>query len=65
MTEGTIVEALPQALYRVQLGDGRLLTAHIATGMRMTYVRALPGDRVLLEVSSFDKSRARIVKKLS
>lgn len=65
MTEATIVEALPQALYRVQLRDGRVLTAHIAASMRMTYVRALPGDRVELDISPYDRSRARIVKKLS
>jgi translation initiation factor IF-1 len=63
--EATIVEALPQALYRVQLRDGTILTAHIGASMRMTYVRALPGDRVELAVSPYDKSRARIVKKLS
>jgi translation initiation factor IF-1 len=63
--EATIVEALPQALYRVQLRDGQVLTAHIAQSMRMTYVRALPGDRVLIELSPYDRSRARITKKLS
>ena len=62
---GTIVEALPQALYRVQLSDGTILVAHIATTMRMTYVRALPGDRVVLEISPYDRSRARIVSKQS
>lgn len=62
--EGTILEALPQALFRVQLKDGTVLTAHIARSMRMTYVRALPGDRVELALSSYDRSRGRIVKKL-
>jgi translation initiation factor IF-1 len=65
VADATIVEVLPQALYRVQLKDGTVVTAHIATSMRMTYVRALPGDRVQLELSSFDRSRARITKKLS
>jgi translation initiation factor IF-1 len=62
---GTILEVLPQALYRVQLADGTILIAHIAPSMRLTYIRALPGDRVELEVSPYDKSRARIVRKLS
>ena len=65
MTEATILEVLPQALYRVQMKDGTVITAHIASTMRMTYIRALPGDRVQVEVSPYDRSRARITKKLS
>jgi translation initiation factor IF-1 len=65
VTDGKIVEALPGALYRVQLPDGQLVLAHIAAAMRMTYVRALPGDRVELELSPYDRSRARIVRRLS
>jgi translation initiation factor IF-1 len=61
---GTIVEALPSALYKVELPDGRHIVAHVAQKMRLTYVRVLPGDRVSLEVSPYDKSRARIVEKL-
>jgi translation initiation factor IF-1 len=64
-TIGTIVEALPGTLYRVQLGDGSMVLAHIAASMRLTYVRALPGDRVQLTLSPYDRSRARIVKRLS
>ena len=62
---GKIVEALPSSLYKVELGDGSHVFAHIAQAMRMTYVRALPGDRVALELSPYDRSRARIVKRLS
>jgi translation initiation factor IF-1 len=65
VTEATILEVLPQALYRVQMKDGTVITAHIASAMRMTYIRALPGDRVQVEVSPYDRSRARITKKLS
>lgn len=61
---GTIVEALPSALYRVELADGRHVLAHIAQAMRMTYVRALPGDRVALAISPFDRSRGKIVSRL-
>lgn len=61
---GTIVEVLPQALYRVQLGDGQTVLAHLATAMRLTYVRVLPGDRVRLDLSPYDRSRARIVERL-
>jgi translation initiation factor IF-1 len=63
-SEGKIVEALPGNLYRVQLPDGQTVFAHIATKMRLTYVRALPGDRVAIELSPYDRSRARIVRKL-
>jgi translation initiation factor IF-1 len=64
-SEGKIVEALPGSLYRVQLPDGQTVLAHIAAKMRLTHVRALPGDRVALELSPYDRSRARIVRKLS
>ncbi len=61
---GTIVEALPSALYRVQLADGHHVLAHLAASLRMTYIRALPGDRVRLEISPYDRSRARIVAQI-
>jgi translation initiation factor IF-1 len=62
---GTIVEALPSALYRVELADGRRLLAHISQQMRLTYVRVLPGDRVVVELSPYDRSRGRIVVRVS
>jgi translation initiation factor IF-1 len=63
--EGRILEVLPGQLFRVQLGDGQVVLAHIAAKMRLTHVRALPGDRVELERSPYDRSRARIVRKLA
>lgn len=62
--EGTIVEGLPGGLWRVQLSDGRIVLAHVAQKLRLTYVRVLPGDRVELEISAYDKSRGRIVRQL-
>jgi len=62
---GTIVEALPSALYRVELPDGRRLLAHVGQQMRLTYVRVLPGDRVVVELSPYDRSRGRIVARSS
>jgi translation initiation factor IF-1 len=59
--QGTIVEALPGQLYRVELSDGRRLLAHIGQQLRLTYVRVLPGDRVVVELSPYDRSRGRIV----
>jgi translation initiation factor IF-1 len=60
---GKIVEVLPSALYKVELADGTHVLAHISQQMRMTYIRALPGDRVELELSPYDRSRAKIVAK--
>jgi translation initiation factor IF-1 len=60
---GVIVEALPNALYKVELPDGSHVLAHISQQMRLTYVRVLPTDRVVLELSPYDRSRARIVAK--
>ena len=61
---GTVTEALPQALYRVRLEQGSMVTAHIADRMDRNFVRILVGDRVRLELSPADVGRGRIVEKL-
>ena len=61
MLEGTILEALPNANFRVELENGHKVLAHISGKMRMHYIRILPGDRVLVELSPYDLSRGRIV----
>jgi translation initiation factor IF-1 len=58
--EGTITEALPNAMFRVQLENGHEILAHISGKMRKHYIRILPGDRVLLELSPYDLARGRI-----
>ena len=58
--EGTIVEALSNALFRVELDNGHVVIAHISGKMRMHYIKLLPGDRVKLEMSPYDLSKARI-----
>jgi translation initiation factor IF-1 len=58
--EGSVVEALPGALYRVQGDDGRTVVASLGGIARQVTVKIIPGDRVLLEVSPLDPSRARI-----
>ena len=63
--EGTVTEALPQALYRVRLEQGSVVTAHIADRMDRNFVRILVGDRVRLELSPVDVKRGRIVEKVS
>lgn len=59
--EGTVTEALPNAMFRVELDNGHLVLAHISGKMRMHYIRILPGDRVRIELSPYDFSRGRIV----
>ena len=58
--DGTIVEALSNAMFRVELENGHEITAHISGKMRMHYIRILPGDRVGLEMSPYDLTRGRI-----
>jgi len=59
--DGTILEALSNAMFRVQLENGHEVLAHISGKMRMHYIRILPGDRVKLEMSPYDLTKGRIV----
>ena len=56
--DGTILEALPNAMFRVELENGHVITAHISGKMRMFYIKILPGDRV--EMSPYDLTKGRI-----
>lgn len=58
--EGTVVEALPNAMFKVQIEGGHILLAHISGKLRMHYIRILPGDRVTLEMSPYDLTQGRI-----
>lgn len=58
--EGTVLEALPNTQFRVELENGHKVLAHISGKMRMNYIRILPGDRVVVELSPYDLSRGRI-----
>ncbi len=58
--EGTVVEPLPNAMFRVELKNGHLVLAHISGKMRMNFIRILPGDRVKVEMSPYDLTRGRI-----
>ena len=58
--EGTVVEPLPNAMFRVELANGHKVLAHVSGKIRMHYIRILPGDRVLIELSPYDLSRGRI-----
>src|SRR3978361_975856 len=59
--EGTVVESLPNAMFRVELDNGHQVLAHISGKMRMHYIRILPDDRVVVELSPYDLSPGRIV----
>lgn len=59
--EGTIVESLPNAMFRVELDNGHKVLAHISGKMRMHYIRILPDDRVVVELSPYDLTRGRII----
>ncbi len=58
--EGVVREALPNAMFRVELDNGHKVLAHISGKMRMHYIKILPGDRVTVEISPYDWSRGRI-----
>ena len=58
--EGTVVEALPNAMFQVQLEKGPIVLAHVSGKMRMNFIRILPGDKVTMELTPYDLNRGRI-----
>ena len=62
--EGVVVEALPNAMFRVKLENGHLVLAHISGKVRKNFIRILPGDKVQIELSPYDLSRGRITYRL-
>lgn len=59
--KGVVLETLPNAVFRVRLENGTVLMAHVSGKMRMNYIRILPGDKVVLQISSYDLSKGRII----
>lgn len=59
--EGTVLEPLPNAMFRVELANGHKVLAHVSGKIRMNFIRILPGDRVTVELSPYDLTRGRIV----
>jgi translation initiation factor IF-1 len=59
--EGQVIESLPNTTFRVKLSNGEEILAHLSGKMRLNFIRILPGDKVLVEVSLYDKKRGRIV----
>jgi translation initiation factor IF-1 len=58
--EGTVIEALPNAMFQVELENGHRILAHISGKLRMNFIRILPGDKVTIELSPYDLTRGRI-----
>ena len=58
--EGTVLEALPNAMFKVELENGHKILAHISGKLRMHYIRNLPGDKVTVEMSTYDLTKGRI-----
>ena len=58
--EGTVVEALPNAMFQVKLANGHIILAHISGKLRMNFIRILPGDNVTVEMSPYDLTKGRI-----
>lgn len=62
--EGIIIETLPSTTFKVKLDNGHEVLAHISGRMRVNYIRLLPGDRVILEMSPYDLTKGRITKRM-
>ena len=58
--EGTVVESLPNTTFRVDIGNGHVILAHISGKLRMNFIRSLPGDKVTVQMSPYDLTRGRI-----
>ena len=59
--EGTVLEKLPNAMFKVELGNKHVVLAHISGKLRMNFIRILPGDKVTMELSPYDLSKGRII----
>ncbi len=61
--DGKVIETLPNAMFRVELANGHRVLAHVSGKMRMNFIRILPGDTVILELSPYDLTRGRIIRR--
>lgn len=62
--EGTVLEALPNAMFKVELPNSHMVLGHISGKMRLHYIKIVPGDKVLIELSPYDLSRGRITYRM-
>jgi len=63
IVEGEVSEVLPNAVFRVKMDNGHMVTAHVSGKMRMYFIRIVPGDKVIVEVSPYDLTRGRIIRR--
>ncbi len=63
-TEGKVLEALPNALFKIQLESGQEIVGHLSGKMRIHYIRVVPGDRVKVQMTPYDLSKGRIIQRL-
>ncbi|MFH0764187.1 MAG: translation initiation factor IF-1 [Candidatus Omnitrophota bacterium] len=61
--DGKVLETLPNAMFRVELANGHRVLAHVSGKMRMNFIRILPGDTVIIELSPYDLTRGRIIRR--
>jgi translation initiation factor IF-1 len=64
LAEGLVIESLPNANFKVKLDDGREVIAYLSGRMLINYIKVVVGDRVVVEISSYDKNKGRIIKRL-
>jgi len=62
--EGEVIEALPNAMFRVKLDTGQIILTHLSGRLRLKFIKILEGDRVLVEITPYDLTRGRIVRRL-
>lgn len=62
--DGKVIENLPNALFRIQIDSGQIILAHIAGKLRVNKIRVLPGDKVIVEVTPYDLTRGRIIRRI-
>lgn len=62
--DGAVIEALPNATFRVELANGQVVLAHVSGKIRMNYIKILPGDKVQIEMSPYDLTKGRITRRM-
>jgi len=64
IVEGRVIESLPDATFKVELDDGKIILAYVSGKMRLNLIKVISGDRVVIELSPYDKTKGRIIKRL-
>jgi translation initiation factor IF-1 len=64
IVKGKVIEALPELTFKVELEDGRTVLAYVSGKMRLNFIKVIPGDEVMIELSPYDKNKGRIIKRL-